>query len=150
MLKAASIWFLCVLLSTFVVLWGLKLAGKDIRWIGRHLFLFIIMIFSVALATEFAGTKPPPGPDIPDVPTVKGITLGRVSTDPNKADLQWTRDDGLSSSNKAYAVRARRKGTSKWSTMQIIDADTKATIPGFWIRDDYEWRVDELEVQDAE
>ena len=150
MLKAAFIWFLCVLLSTLVVLWGLKLMGKDMKWIGRHLVLFIVMIFSVAFATEYAGTKPPPGPDIPDVPTVKGITLDKVITDTASANLKWTRDDGLSSSNRVYAIRHRRKGSSRWTTAWIIDAETRATIPGFWIRDDYEWRVDELEVQDAE
>lgn len=54
----------CVCAGVGIVAWCVKLAGRDLDWVGRHLFALIVAAGCVAFATGYAGEKPPvpPGP----------------------------------------------------------------------------------------
>ncbi len=75
MTKALIVWLVCVLGSVGAVAWGVRLAGKDIAWVGRHLFGLILLCGALAYLTAWAETKPGPGPGPgPEPPTPSGVT----------------------------------------------------------------------------
>jgi len=75
MMKALIIWLVCVLGSVGAVAWGVRLAGKDVAWVGRHLFELILLCGALAYLTAWAETKPGPGPGPgPEPPTPSGGT----------------------------------------------------------------------------
>ena len=83
-MAAVLTWFVCVLGSCGVVAWAVRLAGKDTRWAGRHLFGLIMAAGALAFLTAWAGTKPdpgpgpePPGPTPPRTNDVIRIPVGR-------------------------------------------------------------------------
>lgn len=77
MTKALIVWLVCVLGSVGAVAWGVRLAGKDIAWVGRHLFGLIMLCGALAYLTAWAETKPGPGPgpEPPEPPAPSGTNL---------------------------------------------------------------------------
>ena len=75
MMCALLFWFVCVLGSVGVVAFGIRLAGMDLAWCGRHLFELILLCAALAYLTAWAGTKPGPGPGPgPEPPSPSGVT----------------------------------------------------------------------------
>ena len=75
MMYALSFWFVCVLGSVGVVAFGIRLAGRDMAWCGRHLFELILLCGALAYLTAWAVTKPGPGPGPgPEPPSPSGVT----------------------------------------------------------------------------
>ncbi len=61
MTAAITIWFACVLGAVGAVAWGVRLAGRDLAWVGRHLLGLILLCAALACLAAWAGTKPDPG-----------------------------------------------------------------------------------------
>lgn len=78
MINALISWLFCVLGAVGVVAWGVRIAGRDLAWVGRHLFGLILLCGALAYLTAWAGTKPGPGPgpgpEPPEPPTPSGVT----------------------------------------------------------------------------
>lgn len=77
MTKALIVWLVCVLGSVGAVAWGVRLAGRDLAWVGRHLFGLILLCGALAYLTAWAETKPGPGPgpEPPEPPAPSGTNL---------------------------------------------------------------------------
>lgn len=77
MTKALIAWLVCVLGSVGAVAWGVRLAGRDLAWVGRHLFGLILLCGALAYLTAWAGTKPGPGPgpEPPEPPAPSGTNF---------------------------------------------------------------------------
>ena len=61
MMSALTMWLACVLGAVGAVAWGVRLAGRDLAWVGRHLAELILLCAALACLTAWAGTKPDPG-----------------------------------------------------------------------------------------
>lgn len=138
MIQAAVTWLTCVLGAVGLVALGVRMAGKDARWVGRHLPGLIVLSGVLAYCIAWGGTKPPTPPPTPP-PTKRGLTLSKPFTDPNFTRLEWSRDDGSNSVGKTYKVQYRRG--SKWIDATSVTGETNATVGGFYIRDDVDWRI---------
>ena len=79
MMAALTKWLVCVLGAVGVVAWGVRSAGRDLAWVGRHLLELILLCAALAYATAWAGTKPGPGPgpgpEPPEPPAPSGTNL---------------------------------------------------------------------------
>ena len=130
-------WLFCVLLSTGLVALFIWLHDRDIAWVGRHIPTLCLAVFGLSLYTLYAGSKPPP---IPDTPTVKGITLAKPVATPNDVTLTWTRDDGSNHVGHAYTVQKRER-SGGWSNVKEVSDEGEATVNGFIINRNTDWRV---------
>lgn len=79
MMAALTMWLVCVLGAVGVVAWGVRSAGRDLAWVGRHLPGLILLCGVLAYCTAWAGTKPGPGPgpgpEPPEPPAPSGTNL---------------------------------------------------------------------------
>ena len=87
MMRALFTWLLCVGGALAVVAWGVRMAGRDARWVGRHLAELLFATFALAYLTAWAGTKgggdePGPGPSPEPSSSTNEVTripVGRFS-----------------------------------------------------------------------
>lgn len=131
-------WFAAVLCAFTAVFVGCRMLGKSHEWIGKHLWFLCLVTFGVAYAEEAAQKPPTPPPP----PTVRGITLAKPETSTAGVKLRWTRDDGSNSVGRTYAVEQGHAG--EWRTEATVEGETEATVPGFLIDKDRQWRVREI------
>ncbi len=80
-MAAIIAWYVCVFGSIGVVAWAVRLAGKDMRWVGQHLFVLIMAAGALAFSTAGAGSKPGPGPgpEPPDPTPARTNDVIRIS-----------------------------------------------------------------------
>lgn len=55
-------WLLCVLCAVGAVAFGVRLAGKDLRWCNDRLPSLILAAGVLAWGVAYGGSKPDPGP----------------------------------------------------------------------------------------
>lgn len=144
MIQAVLTWLFCVLLSAAVVIFVVRKAGKDVVWAGKHLFELIAVTFALSLLTAYAGTKHHV-PVEPDTPTVRGINLDKPVAGPNDVKLEWSRVDGSNSVGKSYMIQRRQKNTFLWANVEEVRERNSATVEGFTLDKDYEYRIMELD-----